>query len=97
MRATAWGALSCTSRTQVQIVALPGESLTRNGLPVKEAMTAPFQVVLGNAGDALGYFVPTDEWEVGLNDNYEESVSLAQSAGDTTRDALLSMIAADPF
>lgn len=83
--------------TQVQIVALPGESLTRNGLPIKEAMTAPFQVALGNAGDALGYFVPTDEWETGLNDNYEESVSLDQSAGDTTRDELLGMIEADPF
>jgi hypothetical protein len=83
--------------TMVQIVAFPGESLTRNGLAVKEAMNAPFQAALGNAGDALGYFVPTDEWQIGLNDNYEESVSLGQGAGDATRDALLSMVDADPF
>jgi hypothetical protein len=83
--------------TQAQIVAFPGESLTRNGLPVKDAMTAPYKAVLGNAGDALGYFVPSDEWQIGLNDNYEESVSLGMSVGDTTRDQIIQMIDADVF
>jgi hypothetical protein len=53
--------------------------------------------VLGNAGDALGYFVPSDEWQIGLNDNYEESVSLGMSVGDTSRDQIIQMIDADVF
>jgi len=83
--------------TQAQILAFPGESLTRNGLAVKAAMTTPYTAVLGNAGDALGYFVPSDEWQIGLNDNYEEGVSLGQSVGDTSRDAMIQMIDADLF
>ena len=83
--------------TQAQIVAFPGESLTRNGLPVKDVMAAPYKAVLGNAGDALGYFVPSDEWQIGLNDNYEESVSLGMTVGDTTRDTIIEMIDADVF
>jgi hypothetical protein len=83
--------------TKVQLVAFPGESLTRNGLPIKEVMPAPYKAVLGNAGDALGYFVPSDEWQIGLNDNYEEGVSLGMSVGDTTRDIIIEMITADPF
>lgn len=81
---------------QIQMVAFPGESLTRNGLAVKEAMTAPHQPVLGLASDSLGYFVPSDEWMTGLNGDYEESVSVGMEAGDVTRDLLLDMIAADP-
>ena len=77
---------------EVQMLVFPGESLTRNGLPIKEVMTAPHQVVLGLSGDALGYFVPSDEWNTGLNDNYEESVSVGMSAGDTTRDIMIEMI-----
>jgi hypothetical protein len=76
---------------QAQIVAFPGESLRRNGLPLKEAMIAPYQAVLGNAGDALGYFVPSDEWNAGRNGDYEEGVSLGMSVGDTTRNAIVSM------
>jgi hypothetical protein len=81
---------------QIQMIAFPGESLTRNGLAVKDMMTAPHQVVLGLATDSLGYFVPSDEWMTGLNDDYEESVSVGMAAGDTTRDILLDMIATDP-
>ncbi|HGG56399.1 MAG TPA: hypothetical protein ENK31_01240 [Nannocystis exedens] len=80
---------------QVQGVAFPGEPLTRNGLEIKEAMKAPHKIVLGNTGDALGYFVPSDEWKTGLNDDYEESVSLGKDAGDNARDAIISMIEAD--
>ena len=83
--------------TQAQIVAFPGESLTRNGLAVKDAMTAPYKAVLGNAGDALGYFIPSDEWQTGLNDDYEEGVSIGQTAGDTTRDVMIELIDADVF
>lgn len=80
---------------QVQGVAFPGESLTRNGLEIKEAMKAPHRIILGNTGDALGYFIPSDEWKTGLNDDYEESVSLGKDAGDNARDAIISMIEAD--
>jgi hypothetical protein len=83
--------------TQAQIIGYPGESLTRNGLPIKDAMAAPYKAVLGNAGDALGYFVPSDEWMTGLNDDYEESVSLGMSVGDTSRDKAIELIETDPF
>jgi hypothetical protein len=81
---------------QLQLVAFPGESLTRNGLPVKDMMSAPHRMVLGLATDSLGYFVPSDEWMTGLNDNYEESVSISMSTGDTTRDILFELITNDP-
>ncbi|MBK8265743.1 MAG: hypothetical protein IPK80_31000 [Nannocystis sp.] len=80
---------------QVQGVGFPGESLTRNGMAIKEAMKAPHRMVLGNTGDALGYFIPSDEWQTGKNDNYEEGVSLGKSAGDRARDFIKELIAAD--
>jgi len=82
---------------QVQLLAFPGESLTRNGLAIKAGMSAPHQAILGLSGDSLGYFVPTDEWNTGLNDNYEESVSVGIDAADITRDHALALIAADPW
>jgi hypothetical protein len=81
---------------EVQIIAFPGESLTRNGLPVKDAMSAPHKAILGLSGDSLGYFVPSDEWNTGLNNDYEESVSVGMAAGDQTRDAMIGMIEHDP-
>jgi hypothetical protein len=81
--------------TQVQGVAFPGESLTRNGLAIKEHMKAGHKIILGNTGDALGYFIPGDEWQTGKNDNYEESVSLGKTAGDNARDNISPMIDAD--
>lgn len=83
--------------TQVQGVAFPGESLTRNGLAIKEVMTTPHKIILGNTGDALGYFIPSDEWQTGKNDNYEETVSLGKSAGDNARDHISELITADNF
>ena len=58
-------------------------------------MTAPHRMVLGLTGDALGYFIPSDEWMTGKNDDYEESISLGMTVGDTSRDAMAAMIAAD--
>ena len=81
--------------TRVQGLAFPGESLTRNGLEIKAAMKAPHRVILGNTGDALGYFVPSDEWQTGKNDNYEESVSLGKTAGDNARDNVVPLITTD--
>jgi hypothetical protein len=80
---------------EVQLIAFPGESLTRNGLAVREGMSAPHSAILGLSGDALGYFIPSDEWMTGLNSNYEESVSVGPAAGDRTRDLMLELIAAD--
>ena len=42
-------------------------------------MTAPHRMVLGLTGDALGYFIPSDEWMTGLNDDGEESISLGMT------------------
>ena len=76
----------------IQGVAFPGEPLTRLGLAIKEHMQAPHKLILGNTGDALGYFVPSDEWQTGKNDNYEESVSMGKTAGDTARDNITPLI-----
>lgn len=81
--------------TKVQGVAFPGESLTRNGLAIKESMKAPYRMILGNTGDALGYFIPSDEWQTGKNDNYEESVSLGQTAGDNAKKFITELIVED--
>lgn len=78
----------------LQGVAFPGEPLTRLGLALKEQMQAPHKLVLGNTGDALGYFIPSDEWQTGKNDNYEETVSMGKTAGDTARDEILPLIEA---
>ncbi|MBL9102086.1 MAG: neutral/alkaline non-lysosomal ceramidase N-terminal domain-containing protein [Myxococcales bacterium] len=80
---------------QVQGAAFPGEPLTRLGLDIKAAMKTPHKVVLGNTGDALGYFIPGDEWMTGKNDNYEEQVSLGESAGDNARGNIVALIEAD--
>ena len=80
--------------TQVQGVAFPGESLTRNGLEIKGAMLAPHKILLGNTGDALGYFIPSDEWQTGKNNDYEETVSMGKSAGDNARDNIVPLIEA---
>lgn len=81
---------------QVQGCAFPGESLTRNAEPIKGAMQTKNKFFLGLNGDTLGYFVPTDEWESGMNGGYEESVSLGREVGDITRDQIIRLIQQDP-
>lgn len=81
--------------TQLQIVTFPGESLTRNGLDIKDAMVAPHRILLGQTGDAFGYFIPSDEWMTGRNGDYEETVALHPTSGDLTRDVLRAMIEFD--
>jgi hypothetical protein len=78
---------------QVQGVAFPGESLTRNQEPIKDAMEAPYRLFLGLTGGTLGYFVPSDEWNVLTG--YEETISIDQGAGDAARDILVEMIERD--
>ncbi len=36
--------------------------------------------------------MPSDEWQTGKNDNYEESVSMGKTAGDTARDKITPLI-----
>jgi hypothetical protein len=67
----------------LQGVAFPGEPLTRLGLALKESMQAPHKLILGNTGDALGYFIPGDEWQTGKNNNYEETCRWARPPGTT--------------
>ena len=81
--------------TKVQGASFPGESLTRNGLAIKEQMKAPYRMILGNTGDALGYFIPSDEWQTGKNNNYEETVSVGKSAGDNALKFISELIVAD--
>jgi hypothetical protein len=83
--------------TQLQIVTFPGEPVTRLGLPIKDAMTAPHRVLLGQTNDMLGYFIPSDEWMMGHNADYEESISLGPDVGDITRDVLIALIENDAF
>ena len=83
--------------TQLQIVTFPGEPLTRVGLPIKDVMQAPHRAVLGQTNDMLGYFIPSDEWMTGHNDDYEESISLGPDVGDITRDVLIALIETDAF
>ncbi len=80
---------------QLQFVTFPGEPVTRAGLEIKVAMTTPHRAVLGQTGDSLGYFIPSDEWMTGRNDDYEETVALDESAGDSAVEAIVEMIAAD--
>jgi hypothetical protein len=80
---------------EVQAVAFPGEALTRTGLDIKSRMRTPFKLFLGLTTDTLGYFVKSDEWMMGHNDNYEESVSLGPTAGDNAVRILSDAIAKD--
>ena len=82
---------------QLQMVTVPGEPVTRLGLPLKDAMQAPHRAVLGQTHDMLGYFIPGDEWMTGRNDDYEEQISLGPTVGDTTRNVLTALIDLDDF
>jgi hypothetical protein len=77
-------------------VTTPGESLTRNAVPVIDEIqgkvSSPAAMVWGLTQDSVGYFVPSDEWMSGRNGNYEEGVSPGQDAGDILRDTLLAMV-----
>ena len=51
------------------MVTTPGESLTRNTMPVVDAIVGKGAVpmVAGLTQDSLGYYIPTDEWMTGRN------------------------------
>jgi hypothetical protein len=73
-------------------VTVPGEAVTRLGLPLKEALGSPYRLFLGLTYDTLGYLIPADEWMNAPGDNYEESVSLGRQAGPTVSAALMELI-----
>lgn len=62
----------------VAAVAFPGEPLTALGRSVKAELGTPARMIFGLTGGTLGYFVPESEWEIGRNDNYEETLALSQ-------------------
>lgn len=78
----------------VQGVTFPGESLSQNGLSIKENMKAPSKLFLGLTGDTLGYFIPSYDWNVPKK-NYEETLSLGRDAGDIVEEILSSFIKED--
>jgi hypothetical protein len=73
-------------------VTVPGEAVTRLGLPLKDALGSPYRLFLGLTYDTLGYLIPGDEWMSAPGSNYEESVSLGRQAGPTVQTALLELI-----
>jgi hypothetical protein len=73
-------------------ITVPGEAVTRLGLPLKEALGSPYRLLLGLTYDTLGYLIPPDEWMTAPSGNYEESVSLGRRAGPTVQKALLELI-----
>lgn len=74
---------------EVEGITFPGESLTRNQLPVTSIMRAPHKFVFGLTQDTLGYLVPTDEWD---DTGYEESISANRDFGDIVRDKLIALV-----
>lgn len=80
---------------ELQFASFPGEPLTRTGLEVKSVMTTPHQAILGNTGPAFGYFILGDEWMTGRNDDYEETVSLHETAGDLAVEAIMELVESD--
>ena len=81
--------------TNLQGVAFPGEALTRTGLDIKMPMKADFKLFLGLTTDSLGYFIKSDEWMTGRNGNYEENVSMGQTAGDRAIQMMVEAVNAD--
>ena len=59
------------------MVTTPGESLTRNTMPVVDAIVGKGAVpmVAGLTQDSLGYYVPTDEWMTGRNNGERKRLS----------------------
>jgi hypothetical protein len=82
---------------ELQIASFPGEPLTRTGLEVKSVMSTPHQAIFGNTGPAFGYFILGDEWMTGRNDDYEETVSLHETAGDLAVEAIMDLVESDDF
>ena len=59
------------------MVTTPGESLTRNTMPVVDAIVGKGAVpmVAGLTQDSLGYYIPTDEWMTGRNNGEDTALS----------------------
>ena len=79
---------------QVQGVTFPGESLTENGLAIKDKMKTQHRLFFGLTGDSLGYFVDSRDWNY-PQDHYEETLSMSKTAGDTARQQLSQLITQD--
>ena len=76
----------------VAAVTLPGEALKGFGTNLKAQLGVSAPMILGLTGGAYGYFVPEQEWEVGRNDNYEESLALSRVTAKELLEALTTLI-----
>jgi hypothetical protein len=77
----------------IQMLTAPGEMMTRLALPLRSSLDAPHRMMLGLTHDALGYFIPRDEFMTGRNNNYEESVSMGFHAGALLSEKLVELSA----
>lgn len=78
----------------VEIITFPGESLSRNGLRIKQnSMTSKHKVIFGLTNAAYGYFVDSDEWQDGGN---REWLALDKSVGDNIREHICKMLDTHP-
>ncbi|MDQ7054743.1 MAG: neutral/alkaline non-lysosomal ceramidase N-terminal domain-containing protein [candidate division KSB1 bacterium] len=68
---------------------IPGEALPKIGLAIKDAMRAPYKMVIGLTNDELGYLIPSADWQP---QSYEESMSLGREAGDAVRAAIIALL-----
>ena len=80
--------------TQVQGVTFPGESLSQNGISIKNHMKAPSKLFLGLTGETLGYFISSYDWNIPKN-NYEEILSMGKDVGDIIQHKLTLFIEND--
>ena len=80
--------------TQVQGVTFPGESLSQNGISIKNHMKAPSKLFLGLTGETLGYFISSYDWNIPKN-NYEEILSMGKDVGDIIQHKLTLFIEKD--
>ncbi len=79
----------------LQAVTFPGEALTRTGMAIKGTMQSDHRLLLGLTRATLGYFIRADEWKIGKNDDYEETVSPGPDAGELAIEKLNALIATD--
>jgi neutral/alkaline ceramidase-like enzyme len=75
---------------ELEIALLPGEPFTSSGLIIKDAMTAPYKMIIGQTNGSMGYLIPTGEYNHWYNT--DELVCLNPDFGDTIQNILIKTI-----
>ncbi len=78
--------------SDVTMVTIPGEMLTRLGAEVDRMLPGRHHLILGLTHDSLGYIIGRDEWGTGRNEGYEESVSVGPVMGPLIRAAIARLV-----